>query len=390
MKKINALHIASFNGNIGDNANHSGLRTKLTEMLGGWIAFQEIEMREFYHSWNLRDFNSDAFIRLCNSYDLIIIGGGNFFELKWDYSYTGTTVNLNEETISKIKTPILFFGLGCDTDKGCNESTVLKFRKFLDIITNSDQFIVTVRNDGSYETLQMLYGNAFNNKIYKVADGAFFFETNRVGAPEYLDEKRKKIGINIACDMKSVRFGEELSYDDFIREFGHFLNVFLEKYKEYDVVFFPHIYSDLEAISDVFETMMDPFRRYRITVAPYVSGKGADEYVFGMYKQCEMILGMRFHSNVCAIAQNIPTIALSSYNKIHKLYAELGVLDRVVYVNESGFAKKLLNKAETSLTNIEMIKTNYHQLNVSIRERNKKFYSDLETWMKAILNEKKK
>src|SRR5699024_1444214 len=166
MKRINALHIASFNGNIGDNANHNGLRRNLEEILDNNISFDEIEMREFYQSWNLRDFNSNEFIDLCNSYDLIIIGGGNFFELKWDYSYTGTTVNLSDVTLSRIKTPILFFGLGCDIGKGSNRSTIKKFDNFLEMVTDSEQFMVTVRNDGSYETIEKLYGSKYYNKVF--------------------------------------------------------------------------------------------------------------------------------------------------------------------------------------------------------------------------------
>src|SRR5699024_7456701 len=111
MEEIKVLHIASFNGNIGDNANHNGLRKNLERYLNRNFNFTEIEMREFYQSWNLRDFNTETFIELCNKNELVIIGGGNFFELKWDYSYTGTTINLSNDTLEKINTPILFFGL---------------------------------------------------------------------------------------------------------------------------------------------------------------------------------------------------------------------------------------------------------------------------------------
>ena len=39
MVKIKALHIASFNGNIGDNANHNGFRRRLSETLNRKIEF---------------------------------------------------------------------------------------------------------------------------------------------------------------------------------------------------------------------------------------------------------------------------------------------------------------------------------------------------------------
>lgn len=382
MKRINALHIASFNGNIGDNANHNGLRRNLEEILDNNISFDEIEMREFYQSWNLRDFNSNEFIDLCNSYDLIIIGGGNFFELKWDYSYTGTTVNLSDVTLSRIKTPILFFGLGCDIGKGSNRSTIKKFDNFLEMVTDSEQFMVTVRNDGSYETIEKLYGSKYYNKVFKVADGAFFFKSDDITNPVFTDNKRKKIGINVVCDMKSIRFNEEVTYNDFVSDFAYFLNDFIKDNKEYDLIFFPHIYSDLEAISNVINKIEDQVRRYRITVAPYMSGKGSDKYIFGLYKHCEVILGMRFHSNVCAIAQNIPTIALSSYKKIHDLYSDLDLLDRVVYVNEREFEINLQNSLNETLNNKTNIKQLYEKVNRKLANKNDVFINELDRWLK--------
>ncbi|HEY4600595.1 MAG TPA: polysaccharide pyruvyl transferase family protein [Cerasibacillus sp.] len=381
MQKITVLHIASFNGNIGDNANHTGLRRKLSNIIKQEITYAEIEIRHFYKSWNLRDFNSDDFISLCNKYQLVIIGGGNFFELKWDYSHTGTTVNLSEETLKKIKTPILFFGLGSDIGKGYSESTREKFNKFLQVVTNSDKYLVTVRNDGSFETLSNLYGKEYIDKIYKVADGAFFFKTEPVALPINTRGKRF-IGINVVCDMKPIRFSEKFTYDDFINAFSRFVNRFLQSQNKFDLIFFPHIYSDIEAISDVLNNINDQYRRYRVTVAPYINGEGSDRYIFGLYQKCELILGMRFHSNVCAIAQNIPTIGLSSYKKIHDLYSELGLLDKVVYVNEEGFENKLFNKIRDTLDNIEIIKKQYKQINQRLNDVENIFYQNLIEWLK--------
>ena len=375
------LHIASFNGNIGDNANHNGLRNKLEEYFGFNLQYDEVEMREFYKSWDIRDFNSKSFIDLSNSYDLVIIGGGNFFELKWDYSHTGTTVNLSEETLQKIKTPIFFFGLGCDVAKGASQSAIRKFEKFLKIITNSSKYFVTVRNDGSLETIQNLYGTKYDGKVHKVSDGAFFMTTKPRNYPE-LNQSMLSVGINIVSDMKDIRFNDNYSYEEFIKDFSKVINQFLAENPRYQVIFFPHIYSDLEAIYKLLEHINDNFRRTRIVVAPLLTGKGAEDYIFGLYKECEFILGMRFHSNICAIAQNIPTIALSSYKKIHDLYSELNLKDRIVYVNKRGFEKHLYKKIENTISNQDAIRQLYGNLNERINKINHNFYKMLVEWAK--------
>lgn len=383
MNEVKALHIASFHGNIGDNANHNGFRRKLKKSLEVNIKFDEIEMREFYQSWNLRDFNSDDFIDLCNNYDLIIIGGGNFFELKWDYSYTGTTVNISHDTLRKINTPIFFHGVGCDIAKGTSSSAITKFDNFLEVLTNSNKYLVSVRNDGSNNTIKKLYGSKYNGKVHKVADGAFFLETTQHEFPE-LNHNLKSIGINVVSDMKDIRFDTTkkngIEYDEFIEGFAKYLNQFLLENQEYQLIFFPHIYSDLLSIYDLISRIDDKFRRTRVIVAPCITGEGSEDYIFSLYKECDLVLGMRFHSNVCSIAQNIPTIALSSYKKIYDLYSELHLLERVIEVNKEGFLDKLIVQVDYTLNNLEDIKKHYQIVNMNIEKESVKFYSKIKAW----------
>jgi polysaccharide pyruvyl transferase WcaK-like protein len=383
VEKIKALHIASFNGNIGDNANHNGFRRRLVETLDREIDFINLEMREFYQSWNLRDFNSEEFINLCNEHDLVVIGGGNFFELKWDYSHTGTTINISEETLDKIKKPILFHGVGCDIAKGASERAVEKFKAFLMRITYDAKVLVSVRNDGSYETIKKLYGDVFNDKIYRVPDGAFFMELKRLNFPEIKSHYRS-IGVNVVSDMKEIRFSrqhsESISYENFIKGFASELNDFLKLNENYQIILFPHIYSDLSAISNLLESIEDLYRRTRIVVAPCLTGEGSEDYIFGLYKECDFIMGMRFHSNVCAITQNIPTIALSSYKKINDLYREVGLSNRVIEVNKYGFEKRIREKIKSTMLHLDDIRSSYEIVNKNIYQESGEFYDAVKKW----------
>ncbi|RKL68056.1 hypothetical protein CR203_06040 [Salipaludibacillus neizhouensis] len=387
MTSLRALHVASFNGNIGDNANHNGFRRKLMNSLECDIEFEEVEMREFYQSWNIRDFNSDEFINLCNSFDLVIIGGGNFFELKWDYSYTGTTINISNESLDKINTPILFHALGCDIAKGASQSTISKFDKFLEKVTNSEKYFVSLRNDGSYNTVTKLYGDKYNEKVYRAPDGAFFLESKKFNFPE-LNSNLKSVGINIVSDMTDIRFNtqttEDINYEEFLDGFANVVNDFLENHSHYQIILFPHIFSDLNAIYKLMERINDKFRRTRIVTAPCLTGKGSEEYIFGLYKECEFILGMRFHSNVCSIAQGIPTIGLSSYKKIHDLYSELDILDRLVYVNKKGFENKLYTEIEYLINNLELVKDRYKKVNEVIETEGNQFYNKIKKWFHGV------
>ena len=56
---MKVLQLASFSGNIGDNAHVSGLRNCLQQHLGSDLTFHDLEIRRFYKSWNEANFDSD-------------------------------------------------------------------------------------------------------------------------------------------------------------------------------------------------------------------------------------------------------------------------------------------------------------------------------------------
>ena len=267
--------------------------------------------------------------------------------------------------------------------KGASETAIEKFKMFLDRITNDAKVLVSVRNDGSYETIQKLYGDVFDKKIYRVPDGAFFMKSKTFDFPE-LNDKYRSLGINVVSDMKEIRFSNNIdggiSYDDFIRSYASELNSFLKHYPNYQLILFPHIYSDLIAIYNLLEKIEDQYRRKRVVIAPCLTGEGSDEYIFGLYKECDFIMGMRFHSNVCAIAQNIPTIALSSYKKINDLYREVGLSDRVVEVNKYGFEKRIREKIKSTIMNLEDIRSSYSIVNKNIYQESGEFYDAIKKW----------
>jgi len=147
MKTKKILHFASFIGNIGDNANHYGLYKSLRKNLTGIdYKITKEEIREYF--WKEKFFN-EKIIDYFNKFDLIIIGGGNFFELWVEDSRTGTSVDIPVNFFKKIKTPVLFFALGVDIAQGYSLSNKLKFEKLLDYLKDDDKYLISVRNDGA-------------------------------------------------------------------------------------------------------------------------------------------------------------------------------------------------------------------------------------------------
>ncbi|MEG6585049.1 polysaccharide pyruvyl transferase family protein [Dendrosporobacter sp. 1207_IL3150] len=386
LKTLHALHIASFNGNVGDIGNHIGFRRTLEENLNRNFIYTDLEIREFYRSWNLRKFDEN-FVKMANDYDLIIIGGGNFFEVAWDYSSTGTTIDISKEILERLKTPIFFNGVGVDDGKGVTESTINKFGSFLTSLTSSPKYIVSVRNDGSQEILRKYYPKDIIEKIYKIPDGGFFVKPKGYIHPEIAEDK-KIIGINIAGDMPTIRFNPEIdetqiSMDEFIKDFAVTINKLLAMDPSIHLVFIPHIIKDYEIMTRVFSCINDVFLRTRVTVSPCLNGTVTDgSYIFDLYSKCDLTIGMRYHSNVCSIGQGIPTIGLLSYHKHIKLYEDIGLEDRVIEANKKGFAQKLLDKTVVSLASLESLKIENSQIMRKMTKETEEFHKKLDEWLK--------
>ena len=129
----------------------------------------------------------------------------------------------------------------------------------------------------------------------------------------------KPIAINVAGDMPNIRFKPELgdeylSYEGFIQAFANVLCEILEEDEQVFCVFVPHIYLDLKIISDILQHMKDEYRRKRLTVAPYLHGEKAHDYVFGIYKR-------PFSQSACGFMRMSVPLALIrlQYHYLHSI-----------------------------------------------------------------------
>lgn len=343
---LRVLHLASFAGNIGDLANHSGARWMLAERLDFALDFTELEIREFY--WKKRAFD-DAFIEYANGFDLLLIGGGNYFELWVDRSATGTSIDITPERLARLSVPTVFFALGVDTGQGYSESSAQRFRAFMaTVLARRDQF-VCVRNDGSARALREVLGAAEAARIPTMPDGGFF-----AGAADCTPSATPggRIGINIAGDMLERRFDRQLTVDGFLRELAGACCEILDGDPNLRIDFMLHIWRDLSLIAQILPMIPDPYLRRRVAIGRLEPGKTGLPEFLQSYRDCDLVLGMRFHANVCPIGMGVPTLGLLNYPQVAHLYEELDMTDRIVDVRHAGFGKRLVDAVQTDLRDL--------------------------------------
>lgn len=360
MAAMKALHVASFDGNIGDIANHAGFWNLFRKHVKEDVETECMEMREFYQLWGIRKFD-DGFIDTANRFDFIVFGGGTFFDVRWDYSETGTTIDLSHKTLSRIKVPMVFNALGVSMDGSalCRRN-VYKFEKFLGEINDRRSCVVSVRNDGSFPLLKKyLASERHYSNVFQIPDGGFFTSANSFYHAE-IPKGRDIVAVNVANDCRAERWGSDEAYREYCMEFADFINSWLAERPDTYFVFVPHIPQDLNAVSDIISRVSDRFLRRDVSVAPYLNGKiTPGEYLIDLYRKSDAAIGMRHHANVCSIAMGTPTVGIFTLDRHIELYRNIGIENRLCDVSHSNFSQNLKEKLLRALLHKkEIIKEN--------------------------------
>ena len=359
---MKALHLASFNGNIGDIANHIGFWNLFKKYVDNTVNVTPLEMREFYQSWNLRKFDSES-VSEVNRYDLLVIGGGNFFDVKWDYSDTGTTLNLSPALLDKITIPIVFNGMGAEYSPAPRfEQARRSFDSFIHSIDGREKTVVSVRNDDSMMLLKTFFSTPALQNIIQIPDGGFFTSAKEYCHPE-IPAGQKIIAVNLAKDRIADRWGNEKNYLAYCQEFAQFIKKVLSDNQAYHFVFVPHIPSDLQAILDVLQYVDDCYCRRSVTIAPYLNGWNTPgDYLVDLYRKASVSIGMRYHSNICSIAMETPTIGIVTLDKHVALYKSIGMQDRLFNVRTTPFKEALYERLSSVIANRETLVQQNRQL----------------------------
>jgi polysaccharide pyruvyl transferase WcaK-like protein len=376
MKEINIGHLASFHGNVGDQLNHLSFRPWMQTQIRSSLKWTEFEIRDCYRK--KKTFNPD-FFNFAISKDLVVIGGGNFFELWPENSINGTSIDLSFQEIQDIGKPVFFNSLGVDAGQGMSKRAEVNFKTFFESIANDPLCFVSVRNDGSLEQLKAL--NIDTDHVTVLPDAAFFYNNYTVGSQASIN-----IGLNIAEDMKTLRY-EDGDGETFLRSLARTIEDLSEWNDQIKFVFFPHIYSDIAFISRLLNLLTDQIVRNKVTVEKYSTISDDAMRLPIAYGKCDLVVATRFHANVLPLGMGVPTIGLNTYPQIYKLYDEIGLQEQCISPDGIDFESKLQELIHDALLrNSHWVSKQALMKNKIVNDR-KKVGIQLSSWLKRNIGE---
>lgn len=354
---MNVIHLASFGGNYGDVLNHQGFYNTIGKALG-FESINQIEIRRFYKNASPSEkllFNEE-FINEINKQDLFVIGGGGFFDAKWAYSNTGTTIDFSDSFIDDIKIPVIINGMGYHEYFEETTSEVCeKFQRFIEKVISKGWFL-SFRNDGSIKRFRNRYGNNYDDSIIVVPDNGFFGINIGYVKPVELPYDRKTIGLCLTNDLFTKAYNCDLDTNAFNSKILEVLELLST---EYQIVLFAHTPDDVIRVGQYFEKLSNSTKRYNMVVCPYTpNGSNSINEMARYYCACDIVIGMRFHSLIMGLQLGKPTIALANHPQIEDFFEELGLKQYIVTLDNILFGDQLME----SIADVQMSKTVHQEI----------------------------
>lgn len=301
---LNVLHLASFHGNLGDAVSHRGTRRVFRSVFGE-VEFTAEEIRNYYQNARPQRQFDDGFINRANAHDLLLVGGGNFFELAWP-TRTGTTIDMPPEVLEAINVPIVFYGLGCDPHRGAPAPHIERFKEFLDYTSRSAKCFVSARNDGSIEHVRQLCGQHYADLLSVVPDGGFLTGAKPGAGRDY-------IAVCVAQDKLSASTTKLL-----LRFIGEELHHISLRHPELGFVFIPHVPGDFGAIEQVI--MASELNSNKTFVGSLGFDDNSIDEALGLYSHAEAVVSMRLHGVIIPDSMGIASYSGFGIPKIHDAF----------------------------------------------------------------------
>jgi polysaccharide pyruvyl transferase WcaK-like protein len=374
---MRVLHLASFSGNQGDLINHLGFKNWFSHFLNIDPVWHEVEIRQIYRK---EITFKEKVIDVANDFDLVVIGGGNYFETWPTNTWSGTSIDINPDSFAEVKAPFFFNALGVDAGQGVSKEAESNFKTMILSLMEREKNLLTVRNDGSLNTLDSLTGISEKSNLFSIPDGGFFIDKIAKTTNE------KTLVINVAADMEKIRYKTETGgVSNFIRLMAQYVNE-MQKLNDFDqIIFTQHVIGDLSLITSIMNLIDERIKRHTVAISSYGMNSCNTEELIKIYSNASLILGQRFHANVVGLTQRRPTIGLNTYPQILKLYEELESAEYCAKLESDSDLSNLIELSNLAISNPDGFMKNLNFQLDKMYENTKVKHATIAKWIRSNL-----
>jgi len=323
-------HIASRSINIGDGAVHY----VLDDVLFSNQNFNVTKIDSLdYRGLKESELDEDFF----NNYDLTVIGGGGMIDGGKSHTKSGIAFPVSPEDVVSTKNKFAIVGIGHNlfqNQEFHNKNALINLIKSFE----KRQFPFYVRNDGSLLRLKEELNDELSN-VEEILDPGFFIGKNLKNTKS---DKKVTIGIQLANDNLDKRLAyKNNSFSKFSYKknnentFIDIVSNLIEKINtqlDCNFLFLPHISKDIELSGKVINSLNNETARKKAFISRTYHPDNVLSF-FQQYKECNFNIVMRGHGAICSTGMEIPTLALSTHNKVEGFMNEMDLNDYSLRLN---------------------------------------------------------
>ena len=394
------IHLANFNStNVGNGALISGTEESISNDIPSLYLLPE--------SWDdytfgLKKFDEN-FVKMVNVSDGLLIGAAVTFNGQKYQTKTGTRIELPLDLWDKIIKPVIFYGVSFRHWKNQKYNNLNAFRKTFGLILNKENFLISVRNDGTLEWLEKILDRKLSEKVYVIPDPAIYVKTEDRSHPEIYKDK-KNIILSLNNEDEVYRFsgrnrellwplmsfwipeksmckiwrsipGWDRKRTVFLKNLSGALEM-LSKEMDINVILAPHYFDDFKIISRFIP--MTPLRfPHQVLISTGMARANQSSYFYDLYKKADLSLSMRVHSMSPSIGLGTPTIALTSQSRMTEFLKDSGLETIGLDIFDELLANKLYEKMKYNLDSSDIARQNLVNTVSRLRARTKNFHIDV-------------
>jgi len=310
-------HVGGWNRNYGDFAIQAGLQCMLRRVAGEPLIFVPVDcQRTWFHPALIDRMNAEA--------DLLLVGGGGMvFNRPEDDSHSGWQFNIAMEDLARVDVPIVVHGIGFNQfaydRSGFRPQMNDHLRR-----TQETAALFSTRNEGTRAELMRrgLDGDA----MAVLPDSGMFVEPGPIVLPGS-DGDGVTIGVNWAGDRVEQRWpgDPEETAAAVARSLAEALRDVLAA-RGGRVLWVPHLMEIDRHARPIFEEVLGESLIDLEQAMSHIYPPSLYQVPFlaDVYRQCDLVIGMRGHANIIPFGVGTRVIGIGSHNKNRFFLEEIG------------------------------------------------------------------
>ena len=326
---IKIAQFASYDTNVGDSIAIRNIRRRINKLSRNEIRWSSCDLNVGHKKRNNIEFCKEAFKRLSDDSDMLIIGGGGLIEAEPRMD-TGWKLPFNEEILDVIEIPIVCFSVGINYFRGFRE---LKTEKELGLLKTlvDRSALFSVRNDGSKEIIDdimLSQGIVVEDKIREIPDPGLIHDFESDVRHVISDGVFQPVWNN----KETIMSGRKMTGENLLR-IRHVADLFdmdIMPHTKKDFSFYPTANTD----------------RYSVAVGKFKERAEYSQFMSFIHKyfNYDYTVSMRGHGQLISIGLNIPSIYFSTQDKLLRFSQKNGFEDYNIDIEEEEWDKKLIEK----------------------------------------------